>query len=141
MSTSTTDSATLDRLEDLISRVFRHLAARTGGETGFSLSQRLVLRALSQSRMQVSDVAATLGVTLSAATGLIDRMARAGLVTRERDRGDRRVVWVRLTHEGRQALAAVDEARRQAVAQAFSRLSPGEVEQLLTLLERVETGT
>ncbi|BDG59280.1 MarR family winged helix-turn-helix transcriptional regulator [Caldinitratiruptor microaerophilus] len=141
MSTSTTDSAILDRLEDLISRVFRHLAARTGGETGLSLSQRLVLRALSQSRMQVSDVAATLGVTLSAATGLIDRMARAGLVTRERDRGDRRVVWVRLTQEGRQALAAVDEARRQAVAQAVSRLSSGEVEQLLTLLERVETGT
>lgn len=140
MSTSTTDSATLDRLEELISRVSRHLAARTGGETGLSPSQRLVLRALSQSRMQVSDVAGTLGVTLSAATGLIDRMARAGLVTRERDRGDRRVVWVKLTSEGRQTLAAVDEARRQAVAQAVSRMSAEEVEQLLTLLERVEVG-
>lgn len=140
MNTSTLDTAILDRLEEAISRVARHLAARTGAETGLSSSQRLVLRALCQSRLQVSDVAGTLGVTLSAATGLIDRMVRSGLVSRERDQGDRRVVWVKLTPEGRQTLASVEAARRQVVSGAVARMSPQEVEDLVNLLERIDVG-
>lgn len=128
----------LQRLEVVVGRLSRFLAARAGGETGLSPSQRIVLRALSTGQLQISEVAATLGVTLSAATGLVDRLGRAGLVTRERDNADRRVVWVRCTPAGRAALAQAEAVRRQVLAGAVAPLSAGELATLVGLLEKLQ---
>lgn len=128
----------LERLESALSRLTRTLAARAGGETGLSPSQRIILRALSSDELQISDVAATLGVTLSAATGLIDRMARAGLVTRVRDQADRRVVWVRITEAGRAAFAEAERVRRQVLEEAVQPLGEAELERLVDLLEKLK---
>src|ERR1043165_1958276 len=42
-------------------------------------------------------------------TGLIDRLERAGFVTRVRCEKDRRVIYVALTDEGQKTLAALEE--------------------------------
>lgn len=128
----------LRRLEGAVSRLNRILAAHGAGETGLSPSQRIVLRALTGKPLQISEVAATLGVTLSAATGLVDRMVRTGLVTRERDNADRRVVWVHVTDDGRAALKGAEAVRRQVLAEAVAPLSAAEFEQLVGLLEKLQ---
>lgn len=128
----------LQRLEAAISRVTRVLVARGGGEIGLSPSQRVILRALAGGPLRVSEVAAQLGVTLSAATGLVDRMTKSGLVTRDRDRGDRRVVWVNLTSEGKRVLEATERQRLEIVKQVVEPLSPAEVAQLCATLERLQ---
>jgi DNA-binding MarR family transcriptional regulator len=46
------------------------------------------------------DLAAATGLTTGAITGVIDRLERAGLARRERDRDDRRKVYVRMTRNG-----------------------------------------
>jgi DNA-binding MarR family transcriptional regulator len=66
-----------------------------------TLSQLRVLRHV----MQVPDstmgeLSSSLGVGLSAATGLVDRLVHHGLVRRAPDRKDRRVIRLRLTAEG-----------------------------------------
>lgn len=101
-------------------------------------SQRMVLRALlNNGPHQVSEVANELGVTLSAATGLVDRLVKAKLVTRERDQQDRRVVWVKITPDGEQAVKAAEERRRAAFREMVKNLTEADVATLCDILERL----
>jgi MarR family transcriptional regulator for hemolysin len=71
---------------------------------------------------------------------MVDRLEREGLVSRERDREDRRVIRVRITPAGREAAkigrASVDDLE----AHAFSALTPDERETLSELLGRLLAG-
>jgi DNA-binding MarR family transcriptional regulator len=78
-----------------------------------------------------------LSVTLSAATGLVDRLVKSRLVTRERDQKDRRVVWVTVTPEGADAVKGAELRRRAAVGQLTSDLSQADLATLCEILERI----
>jgi DNA-binding MarR family transcriptional regulator len=72
---------------------------------GVSMTQIHVLRQLEQhGAMSMSRIAELLDVSLSNATGLIDRMVERGLVERVGVPNDRRVVLVRPAAGGQQAL-------------------------------------
>ena len=101
-------------------------------------SQLIVLRALlGRGPLQVTEVANELMVTLSAATGLVDRLVKAHLAVRERDQRDRRVVWVKITAEGEAALKAAEERRRAAFREMVKNLSEEDLERLCDILERL----
>ena len=70
-------------------------------------------------------------------TVVIDNMEKQGLVRRERDQQDRRVVMVHLTPEGRERIEQVFPAFVRAVAEDMQVLSPEEQEQLSALLLRL----
>lgn len=70
-----------------------------------------ILRALSKKYQNVTDIANLCGTSKAAATTLIDRMEKRGLVHRERLGKDRRVVMVQITPEGKSALEAVPATR------------------------------
>lgn len=141
-----------DRLAPYISRLetsFNHMAKiMTTAATAFqsvapgpmlSGSQRIVLRALvDQGAHQVTEVANLLGVTLSAATGLVDRLVKSKLVVRERDQNDRRVVWVKVTPEGELAVLAAEKRRRAAFRTMVQNLEEAELAQLCDILDRIQ---
>ncbi|MFC1949611.1 MarR family winged helix-turn-helix transcriptional regulator [Chloroflexota bacterium] len=62
----------------------------------------LVLQSRGASRM--SDIASGLDVALSTATGVVDHLVRKGLVEREDDPQDRRLVICRLSDTGQQLI-------------------------------------
>ncbi|HYG56489.1 MAG TPA: MarR family transcriptional regulator [Symbiobacteriaceae bacterium] len=130
--------AAFDRLgRYMTSQASSHLAEAPGPM--LSGSQRIVLRALAdKGPCQVSEVAGHLGVTLSAATGLVDRLVKARLVTRERDQKDRRVVWVKVTPEGVDAVNASEHRRRAALGQLVQHLSEADLSTLCAILERLD---
>lgn len=132
------------RLEGAFDRLGRYLtSAAVAHQTEapgpmLSGSQRLVLRALvDEGPCQVSEVANHLGVTLSAATGLVDRLVKAKLATRDRDQKDRRVVWVKVTPEGEEAVRAAEHRRRAALGQLVGHLSEEDLSTLCGILERI----
>lgn len=132
------------RLEDAFNKLVRYIAAAVAEEQEkapgplLSGSQRIVLRALaSGGPCQVSEVAGHLGVTLSAATGLVDRLVKAKLVTRERDQKDRRVVWVRVTPDGVSAVEAAEQRRRIALGHLVADLPEEDLASLCDILERI----
>lgn len=101
-------------------------------------SQRTILRALcSRGPHQVTEAANLIGVTLSAATGLVDRLEKSGLVSRERDQKDRRVVWVKVTPAGEEAVKAAEERRRAAFREMVKHLPESDLAQLCDILERL----
>jgi DNA-binding MarR family transcriptional regulator len=72
--------------------------------------------------MAMSRLADVLDVSVSNATGLIDRMEERGLVVRRRVTDDRRVVLVGLTDAGRQALTDLELLRNDLLARILARL-------------------
>jgi DNA-binding MarR family transcriptional regulator len=67
----------------------------------------------------------------ASATGIVDRMERRGLVRRERDDADRRMVRVELTQSGRDLLDGFTAERRETLAALLDDLSVSELEGFL----------
>jgi DNA-binding MarR family transcriptional regulator len=70
----------------------------------------------------MSRIAELLGVSVSNATGLIDRIEERGLVERIRVPSDRRVVHVALTDKGRQTLHEIELFKEDMINGVLSRL-------------------
>ena len=88
-----------------------------------SMSQMHVLWLLQHhGEMPMSKLADLLDVSLSNATGIIDRMAEHGLVERVRVPDDRRVFRVRPTEGGRQAISETETSKRDRMRAVIRRL-------------------
>jgi len=72
-------------------------------------------------------------------TRMIDRLEAKGLVARERCGVDRRCVYCRITKQGLDLLARLDQPVDESTRAAFAALNRQELEQLIALLERVRT--
>lgn len=71
---------------------------------------------------------------------LLDRMADAGLVSKERDSADRRHVTTRITARGRRLLAEATPALMEAEGGRMERLSARSVTALIEALELIREG-
>ena len=73
-------------------------------------------------------------------TTVIDNLERDGLVSRERDANDRRVIHVHLTEAGSSKIEAVLPGHVAALVEEFSVLSAKEQETLGTLCKKLGKG-
>ena len=88
-----------------------------------SMSQMHVLWLLQHhGEMPMSKLAVLLDVSMSNATGIIDRMAERGLVERVRVDDDRRVVLVRPAEAGRKAISQIESSKRDRMRAVIGRL-------------------
>ena len=71
-------------------------------------------------------------------TRLIASMEGAGLVERETDIADRRVVRIRATEKGRKLLEEGRDRRIAAIAESLAALSPDEIEAIAQALDAIE---
>ena len=78
----------------------------------------------------MSRLAEFLDVSLSNATGLIDRMEERGLVERSRVSDDRRVVLVRLTAAGLSVLHEIQILKDDLLKAVLARLDDGQLTRL-----------
>jgi DNA-binding MarR family transcriptional regulator len=90
---------------------------------GISMAQLHILYTLQRSgEMPMSRLADVLQVSLSNATGLIDRIEERGFVERTRVPEDRRVVVIRVTEAGRRMLDEVDAVSTELLRSVFGRI-------------------
>lgn len=73
-------------------------------------------------------------------TRLLDRLEDRGLVTRTRNREDRRIVTTRITKPGLQILEALDAPIGDLHARQLGHLSPSRLRTLIGLLEQARNG-
>ena len=114
-------------------RANRHLAAHN-----LTISQFGVLEALHHlgplSQRQLADKILRSSGNL---TMVIDNLERDGLVGRERDMKDRRVMTVSLTDRGHGLIELLMPEHVQNVLGVFTALSPGELTQLAALSKKL----
>ena len=96
---------------------------------GVSMSQLHVMSMLDRhGDMPMSRLAEMIDISLSNATGLIDRMEERGFVERVRVPDDRRVVLVRLTESGRKLLDDIEILRAETLRTVLDRLDPDQLD-------------
>ena len=122
-------------------RLLRTMAdASLDAQPGGAPALGALLRLAEEDGISQAELARRQRVEAPSMCRMVDRLERDGLVSRERDLADRRVVRVRITDAGR----AAAESGRHAVAElehrAFSALTPEEQQALSELLGRLLTG-
>lgn len=90
--------------------------------------------------LSVGELAEALGVTGSSVTTACKRLEKAGLVIRERQSDDERMVRVMLTTQGHEQVEAWHQRRREIVVQWLATLEHDEQKMLQHLLERLLEG-
>lgn len=119
----------------------RELDRELEAEHGLPLHQYEVLLVLARSecgRMRMSELADQVLLSQSGLTRLVDRLERAGLVTRERCEVDRRGLWARITDAGRARFETARITHLEGVRTRFlDRFSPGELTVLADAWERI----
>ena len=104
---------------------------RSGRAANLSVAQfRLLLFVRRHPGTSLSPVAEHLGTTLPAASQLVERLVRAGLVTREQHLAERRRVELRLTEAGGATLAECDARTRAWLCERLSGLAGEELDRL-----------
>jgi DNA-binding MarR family transcriptional regulator len=73
-------------------------------------------------------------------TRLLDRMENHKLITRERQKEDRRAIKTRVTAEGLKLLKKLDRPVHELHKKQFRHMPPGRLKQLAELLEEVRKG-
>lgn len=126
----------LDRAWHVVSS---RLAADFSAELdeGMTLPQFFLLRLLADGGLTISEASQRVGVTPAAITLLATRLVQAGLLTRQRDRQDRRIVRLCLTANGEQRLAALEAKRLAIVRRYVSSIPPGDLDRLVTIVQRL----
>ena len=114
------------------------LSARLDAEGGCSLLEHDLMSWLEvegETRPRMLDLAELLGVTQGGVTRLVDRLIGRGWVEREQPPGNRRVMFARLTDQGRATLSATRKAYFKALREELTaRLDDDEIATLTDLL-------
>lgn len=123
-----------------VTRAYRPLLQ----EIGLTYPQYLVMLTLWQhGAAPVSTIGAYLSLPASAITPLADRLETSGFISRRRDEGDRRIVFIELTERGAALQAAAAKAQQEVVCR--TSLEPDELDdlrdELKSLVRRMEANT
>ncbi|MEW4488818.1 MarR family transcriptional regulator [Thalassoglobus sp. JC818] len=121
---------TNDQFENRFGRLFRKF--------GLTASQYNVLRILrgEGDPMPCLEVANRMIQVVPAITGLIDRLEKAELVTRDRCEKDRRVIYIALTEKAEKLLEEMDEPVMELHRTLLGHMTKKELTELTRLLEK-----
>jgi DNA-binding MarR family transcriptional regulator len=115
-------------------RVTKELA-RAFGLTGPQVTVLKMLEGFGA--LSLSDLSARMSARNSTITGIADRMERDGLVERQRDEEDRRVVRIRLTQRGKELAREIPVESMEVFAAALRSLDDEERQSLRRILRRL----
>jgi DNA-binding MarR family transcriptional regulator len=105
-------------------------------DQGLTVPQlRLMHLLFRQEGISVGQLAEKLGIRPASVTGLTDRLVCRGLLEREHDVDDHRVVHVALTPAGRQAVEELETAALAYLTRVFATMGEKAVRRLVDSLE------
>ena len=126
----------LVRTTDQLQRTLR-LSLKPYGVTETQYNSLRILRGAGEHGLTCSEIGERLISQDPDITRLLDRMEKQGLVHRERDTKDRRVVITRITRQGLTQLKELDQVVTKTVTALLGHLGENELLRMIALLERV----
>lgn len=130
---------TIDRFWEAIPPVWHaarcNLRGIAADQFGISVEQFHILRHIRRGRGSVSELAEAKQISRSAISQAVDTLVEKGLIARQQDPIDRRVVHLALTPDGSQMLNALFDRNRAWMREKLARLSPAELDSLMKSME------
>jgi len=96
---------------------------------------KVVLLIFISGHIRMSDIASELGVSLATATGVVDRLVERGMLIREGDAEDRRVVLCRLSDEGEKLISGVWQLSRDQLGEMMRTMTPPQLRLITEALQ------
>jgi len=104
-----------------------------------TLPQFLILDFLSQrGESRMTDTAHFMHVTTAAMTGIVDRLVRDNYAIRVYEPKDRRIIKIKLTHQGSDLVKKINAQRRRMVIEVFGSISRADREEYLRILMQIK---
>ena len=129
----------IERTLQLSDRVFRELlpiVPKEMLELDLTMPQlKVVLLLFLNGPLRMSVLASDLGVSLATTTGIVDRLVERGIVLRESQPDDRRVVLCRLSDEGNRLTSGLWHSARERTRKLLEAAPPSH---LLLITEALE---
>jgi len=130
----------LTAIRQIVRRVSEH-SKQLSKEVGLTVPQVVCLKVIGEAGSQEPLTLARLAqrVQLSPATvsRIVDRLVRAGLVSRERGTADRRLVWIRLTEAGETRFESLPKPLQEEFLKRLNALPDDERQDLVVALQRI----
>jgi DNA-binding MarR family transcriptional regulator len=105
---------------------------------GVSMPQiHILIMLIERGPMTVSELAALLSISAPSASSILDRMEENGLVKRERDEVDRRVVHVDVTTHGRGVVDGMMGLHRDFTSRLLQSMSDEDLQHVVRAVEAV----
>ena len=134
------EESNLTQLEHLLTEIGRlHTQAmRKKSSDGLTPAQTGMLKLLAhKGSMKSIEFAEYFGVTPAAVTGISDKLASLGFITRERGKDDRRAVYLTLTSQGEDKFNAIVQERKQYMRDIFETISTDDRDHLIRIFSQL----
>ena len=129
------------QLDDLVPVLVKHFQISDPHKIygiKITLQQYLALDALAKKgKCMITDLSKSLGIALSTATELIDRLTKRRFVKRKKGIKDGRVVWVDLTNKGLGIYKKINMKKQRQVAIVLEKLTKRNRDALINILKVV----
>ena len=107
---------------------------------GLTGPQVVILKEISSREMSTpGEIAHAVSLSQATVTGILGRLEKRNLISRQRDHNDRRRVIVSITAAGKQAVENAPHLMRDAFAASFNSLELWEQTMILSALQRLHT--
>lgn len=116
---------------ELFPKIMQLMGPKIYGESGVTAQQFRVLQLIGREPVTVGDLSIRSNAKAPAMTRLLTRLEAKGWVAKSQDPGDRRVVWLQLTDEGRAEMEKLARNREKVIEEMFARLSPGDQQKII----------
>jgi len=132
------DYQKIDSLIVYLSRIIYAQWSAVTADWKLTPPQNKILRILGRNNnLPINELSNALSCTMSNLTGVIDSMAKRGLVRRVRSRKDRRIIKISLTEKSRKLLSSIPSWSEIYRYSLTPKLRKGEKKTLKTLLEKL----
>ncbi len=138
------DKVCAERVLEIVPAIMRYIAAGVHQELEdgrwLTMGQFRLLHLIQKGVGSVSDLARFQNVSQPTISRQVDGLVKKGLVTRQPDPADRRVVHLELTERGAELLTELERRTCRRVSRSLASLAPAEKEAVLeglTMLQSV----
>jgi DNA-binding MarR family transcriptional regulator len=124
------------QLENVLKQLMRIITSewKKYSEGGFTRSEIMILEQLDlHGRQHVTNLSESLMITPGGITGICDKLVKKRLIGRIRDEGDRRVVYLEITEQGREELQKVTLIRKKFMGDFYGNLSEEDMNHLIRI--------
>lgn len=127
----------ISKIREKVNRFIVAEMAKRGIE-GIGTSHGDIIYALfKKPRMTMADISKRIHKDKSTVTALVDKLVRLGIVTKERDGEDTRVVYVALTGKGMELEPIFESISQEMLDLFYSNISEEEQKALLNVLNKI----
>lgn len=131
------DETKLFSLMHTISKLLRSQIEKKFQPYGFTMPQLSVLKFISDKEITtLTEVAGHVGFSNSTTCGILDRMEKHNIITRERSKQDKRIVILKLSDHGQKLRDDLRLSKKALLAGLLSQIEPDVRKEFIDTMER-----